>query len=281
MKQFYVLFVVMMLSGVGGALAAGSHAEGSHENHAPSQSDQALASPTVQLLLQPATDFEVGKTTQVVARLNASKDGKPLSFDDLKLAHTKKLHLLVVDPSLSDYHHLHPVAGKNAGEYLFDFTPLKKDRYRVWADVIPLATGKQEYVQADMGVAALEKPSIDKTTRMTSTVDGYRFALAFDGVPKVGSPLMATLTVSKNGKPFAALQPVMGAFAHVVGFTEDYRDVLHIHPIGEEPTLESQRGGSKLKFHIAPEKPGFVKFFAQVRIDGKDLFAPFGVTIAP
>jgi hypothetical protein len=57
--------------------------------------------------------------------------------------------------------------------------------------------------------------------------------------------------------------------------------VLHIHPLGKEPTLESQRGGPKLEFHIAPEKPGFVKFFAQVRIDGKDLFAPFGVTIAP
>jgi len=127
---------------------------------------------TIKLILEPTTPLESGKTGQVVVKLSAVTDGKPLSFDDLKEAHTKKLHLLVVDPSLSDYHHIHPVAGKNPGEYVFDFTPLKNGQYRVWADVIPMATGKQEYVQADMGMPAKEKANIDKTTSMSATVDG-------------------------------------------------------------------------------------------------------------
>ncbi|MBX9591216.1 MAG: hypothetical protein K2X43_18160 [Hyphomonadaceae bacterium] len=55
--------------------------------------------------------------------------------------------------------------------------------------------------------------------------------------------------------------------------------MLHVHPMGVEPTRDTQRGGPRLDFHIAPAKPGFVKLFAQVRIGGRDLFAPFGIVV--
>jgi hypothetical protein len=241
--------------------------------------DESAAKNTVKLALEPVTPLQVGKTSQVVVKLNTVADGKPISFDGLKEAHTKKLHLLIIDPSLTDYHHIHPVAGKNAGEFVFDFTPKKNDSYRVWADVIPVATGKQEYVTADMGSAAKDKAAINKATSMTSTVDGYTFTLALDSEPKAESAVMSNITVTKDGKPFTQLEPVMGAFAHVVGFTEDYNSVLHIHPMGKEPTSDTERGGPKLEFHIEPEKSGFVKLFAQVRIDGKDVFVPFGLIV--
>jgi hypothetical protein len=187
--------------------------------HGGEKMEAMAAQNTVKLALEPAASLEAGKTTQVTVKLNAVADDKPLTLDDLKEAHTKKLHLLIVDPTLTDYHHIHPVAGKNPGEYVFDFTPLKNDSYRVWADVIPVATGKQEYVQADMGTPAKEKASIDKATSMTATVDGYTFTLALDGEPRAGAPVMGSVTVSKDGQAFNGLEPVMGAFAHVVGFT--------------------------------------------------------------
>ena len=34
-------------------------------------------------------------------------DGSPLTADDVALSHTKKIHLLAVDESLTDYQHLH------------------------------------------------------------------------------------------------------------------------------------------------------------------------------
>lgn len=293
MKLLHALLVTTILTTGVAAYAAGDYA-GGHGSNAPaaatSMSHDAMghggenmkamaAQNTVKLALGPAAPLQAGKTTQVTVKLNALADGKALSLDDLKEAHTKKLHLLVVDPTLTDYHHIHPVAGKNPGEYVFDFTPLKNDRYRVWADVIPVATGKQEYVQTDMGTSTKEKTSIDKATIMTSTVDGYTFTLALDGEPKAGSSVMGNVTVTKDGQPFTGLEPVMGAFAHVVGFTEDYNSVLHVHPMGKEPTSDAERGGPKLEFHIEPEKPGFVKLFAQVRIGGKDIFAPFGITV--
>ena len=131
----------------------------------------------------------------------------------------------------------------------------------------------------DIGALAKDKVAITTTTIMTSTVDGYTFTLALDGEPKAGAAVMGNITVTKDGKPFTQLEPVMGAFAHVVGFGEDYSSVLHIHPMGKEPTSDTERGGPKLEFHIEPKTAGFVKLFAQVRIDGKDLFAPFGVAV--
>ena len=90
---------------------------------------------------------------------------------------------------------------------------------------------------------------------------------------------MGKITVSKDGKPFTQLEPVMGAYAHIVGFSEDRKTVVHIHPMGEEPMNASDRGGPELSFHIEPGKSGFNKLFAQVRVDGKDVFAPFGIIV--
>lgn len=292
MKVFHALLVTTILTAGAAAYAAGDHS-GGHGSNAPaaaSMSHDAMgyggkkmeamtAQNTVKMMLEPVAPLEAGKLTQVTVRLSTVTDGKPLTFDNLKEAHTKKLHLLVIDPSLTDYHHIHPVAGKNPGEYVFDFTPLKNDSYRIWADVIPVTTGKQEYIQADMGTPAIEKANIDKSTRISATVDGYTFMLALDGEPKAGSAVIGNITVVKDGQLFTQLEPVMGAFAHVVGFTEDYNSVLHVHPMGREPTSDTERSGPQLEFHIKPEKSGFVKLFAQVRIDGKDIFAPFGITV--
>ncbi len=138
MKLLHSLLVTTILTTGAAAYAAGDHAEGhgskapaaaasmSHDamGHGGDKMEAMATKNTVKLTLEPAVALEAGKTTQVTLKLNAVADDKPLTFDDLKEAHTKKLHLLVVDPTLSDYHHIHPVAGKNLGEYVFDFTPL-------------------------------------------------------------------------------------------------------------------------------------------------------------
>lgn len=236
---------------------------------------------TVQLTLNPARPVVVGQTTPITATLKTIKGNKPVTFSDLKIAHTKKLHLLVVDSSLSDYHHIHPRPSKKPGEYVFDFTPKTNNSYRIWADILPISTHHQEYVQADLyqnpDQSTATKPVIDRTVSTSATVDGYTATLVPDGPVKAGEAVMASITLTKDGQNFAQLEPIMGAFAHVVGFGEDYQSILHIHPMGVEPTSPDQRGGPTLNFHIQPQKPGFVKLFAQFRIDDKDVFIPFGI----
>jgi len=76
------------------------------------------------------------------------------------------------------------------------------------------------------------------------------------------------------------LEPVMGAYAHIVGFYEDRQTVLHIHPEGEEPKSADERGGPTFGFRFYAPKPGFIRLYVQVQVDGKQVFAPFGTMVA-
>ncbi len=284
MKLLRTLLITTVLATGSVAYAAGEHLSryptpaGSHEAMGHGSHDTAEMKNTIKLSLMPQGTLSPRKTTKITAKLTLLMGDKVLGDADLKEAHTRKLHLLVVDPSLSDYHHIHPVPAKN-GKWTFDFTPKINGRYRIWADVLPIATNKQEYVMADLGIPSGKKTKINKTTNMVSKINDYTFTLALDDEPKAGQAVMGSITISKDGKSFNQLEPVMGAFAHVVGFSEDYESILHIHPMGREPTSNTERGGPKLEFHIEPKKAGFIKLFAQVKIDGKEVFAPFGVIV--
>lgn len=212
-----------------------------------------------------------------IIKLKDIKTGKYLTESGLKTAHTKKLHLLVIDPSLTEYHHLHPTVIKD-GEWGVDFIPVSAGTFRVWADVTRSDTGKQEFVINDIGTPYKER-NINRVTNLSSSSGEYNFDLILDGDLKAGEATMAKIIANKNDVPFSGLEPVMGAFAHVVGFSEDYKSIMHIHPMGNEPENTNERGGPVLEFHIEPKKPGFVKIFAQFRIDGKDIFVPFGVIV--
>ena len=243
------------------------------------QSSAMASVASIRLEFPPTAPLEAGKTVHVIAHLSRVRDGAPVTLADLKTAHTKKLHLLIIDPTLTDYHHLHPVAEGKPGDYGFDFTPQKNARYRVFADVLPVATGKQEYVEADIGTGSVTPTVIDRTETSVANIAGYHFILTLDAPLKTGEAAMASIAVSRDGKPVTTLEPVMGAFAHMVGFGEDHQSVLHVHPMGEGPATNAALGGPDLQFYIEPHAVGFVKLFAQVRIDGKDIFAPFGLIV--
>lgn len=272
----YLASICLFLGALGLSFPSYSHEEESTKQQESTQKKPAMK-PAYRLELSPTIQAIPGKTTTM--RLRLFQNGKPLTFNELKEVHTEKLHLLVIEPSLSDYHHLHPKAGKEPGEFVFEFKPNKSGSYRVWADFTPIATNQQEYAWADMGVASSEKVSVNSAERHLTVVGGYTFRLALDGVPREGEAVMGTISIAKEGKPFTQLEPIMGAFAHVVGFGADYNSVLHIHPMGDEPSKDSDRGGPVLSIHIEPEKPGFVALFVQVRIDGKELFAPLGMVV--
>ncbi len=233
---------------------------------------------TIKVTVVSPHSLESGKANDVTVKL-ADLTGKPVTFQQLKTAHTKKFHALIIDETLSDYNHIHPVETKTPGEYSFSFTPKKNGNYRLWADLLPITTGKQEYAITDLKGTKASTGVIDKTVNNTSTVDGLTFKLSFESPLKTGKAVMGKVMVTKDGKPFAQLEPIMAAYAHIVGFNEDRKTVVHIHPMGKEPMKEADRGGPELEFHIEPNKSGFTKLFVQIRVDGKDIFAPFGVMI--
>lgn len=245
-----------------------------HEGH--SHSSQANA----QMSILKVEDK--GTKKWVTLKLTKIKDDSPITPDDLKELHTQKVHLLIIDDSLSDYHHIHPKPAKEPGTYEFEWDPIKKDaNYRIWADLFLIDSNAQEYAIADLSTTTGHKGEINRAVSFETTVGGMRFNLKFDNSDlQVGKATMGKIRITdEKGNPVKDLEPLMGAYAHIVGFSDDLKSVVHIHPMGEEPSKESDRGGPELQFHIEPEKAGFIQLYAQVKVNEKEIFAPFGIVV--
>ena len=255
---------------------------------------------TIALQIIPLEPFAAGRPMHAIARLTHVKDGSPVLPEELAVVHTQKIHLLIIDETLTDFQHVHPDLAPvtvrdcpkwhscRPGEYPFIWTPVKEGHYRAWADMTPLATRRQEYAMAEVPSPAPGHKQALSVHEMVQNTGGYRFTLSFDTSLTAGTAALGHLHVTgADGGPLCpdsaahprclVLEPVLGAFAHAAGFNEDFRTVLHAHPMGEEPKDDSARGEPDLYFHLAPPKPGFYNLFIQVKIRGKTLFVPFSL----
>lgn len=208
-------------------------------------------------------------------------DGSPVTPDQLKTFHTEKIHLLIIDDSLSDYSHIHPTPSNEAGEYEFEWYPKKMAKYKIWADILPEATNEPEYVVITLENKVAQKGKIDRTTHKEVKTSNLNFKIDYSpSTLKSRKDGIITVKISdKNGEPFTELEPIMGAFAHLVAFSEDFKTIAHVHPMGNEPEWFWENGGPELSFHITPPKKGFYKFFLQIKVNGEEKFIPFGALI--
>jgi hypothetical protein len=234
----------------------------------------------VDLKLAPASTPAVGKPTHFVLRMSTIS-GKPVGPRDLVISHTELLHLLVVDPSLGDYQHVHPVPGREYGTWEFEITPHRAGLYRVFADFVPIATGLGLYAYADFIVAGERAPTIEPLR--TSVVDGFNYEFALQGdPPRAGGTAELDLRIT-SATPGATvpLEPVMGAFAHVVAFDPERNGFAHLHPFAEDPLARPDATAPELAFRVTIPNPGRYIVWAQVRMEGRDRFAPFSLEVAP
>ena len=242
--------------------------------------------PSTTLTATPAAPLVPGQPVNVKVQLTAAGSGAPVTLDDLMLMHTQKIHLLIVDPSLQDYHHEHPAPTGAPGEWTFTFTPKLASGYRIFADIVPVANGVQEYAIADLlGSGAAQPIPPHPADVLTASAGGYDFVLKFDTLdghpPAAGQVESMTVFVSEHatGQPFTRLSPVMNTFAHAVGFYEDHATVLHLHPLGGEILDPSAHGGPKIEFKFYAPQPGYIRLYCQVLIGGQMVFAPFDLNI--
>lgn len=223
--------------------------------------------------------FGSGKPVTVALHVTDMMSGKPMGPDAFVVAHTEKMHVPAVDPSLTDYSHSHAVPTAVPGDWSFEFTPKFNRAYHLWLDVTPVG-GAQQFVLVTVNGNGASAP-VAKNMSLAASVGDISATLSFDPPLVAGQAALGHLQIKRNGKPFAALEPVMGAYAHLVGIAEDWTSISHVHPMGTEPTSASDRGGPAIDFHIEPTRAGFLKLFAQIKVDGKDVFLPFGLDVAP
>lgn len=245
--------------------------------HAKKGNDDDHAAPAPMAAEATVDGFTANRPVTVTLRLTDATNGKGLAGDAFDIVHTQRVHALVIDSSLTDYSHAHAVPGTEAGVWTFTFTPKHNRPYRLFLDTT--RAGAQSYTIVDLNSTA-SMAAVEEKLSNIATFGGVTAQLKFDGPLKAGIAQMGEISFTRNGAPFAGLEPVMGAFGHIVGFSADRQSVAHVHPMGEEPTAASQRGGPAVTFHLEPSKVGFLRIYAQIRVGGQDVFLPFGVTVA-
>jgi hypothetical protein len=236
----------------------------------------AVRSP-VSLAVSTAVPPQAG--TEVAATLVLTTfSGKPIAPEDLEVVQTRRIHLLIVDPSLDDYQHVHPEAGRAPGQWTFRFRPRFGGSYRIFADFTPVATNRGLYSETEMSVAGAPNPEVAGTQPASWTVDenGYRFALTPDPVPMhAGQPSALRLEVARGDGGVIPMEPVMGAFAHLVAFDTGRSGFAHIHPAPADAAHGPDPLRPTFNFRLTIPQAGRYVIWCQVNLAGAETFAPF------
>ncbi len=245
----------------------------------------AVKSPVVMTLVTsgpPAAGQPVAATVSL-----RTASGKPIAPEDLLVSHTRLLHLLIVDPWLDDYHHVHPEPGARPGDWTFSFTPKREGVYRVFADFTPVATARGLYASTDLQVGRSGLPAaytvvMRHEPSWTADRDGLHCELTPAVLPvRARRAVDLRLTITRPDGGRVPLEPVMGAFAHLVAFDEARSGFAHLHPVEIDLARAPDPVKPALNFKVMIPQPGSYVIWAQLNVGGREEFVPFWFDVEP
>jgi hypothetical protein len=230
--------------------------------------------------IKPLTEVTVGEPATFQLTLQTST-GRPISYRDLAVSHTERLHAMAVDQSLADYQHFHPEDAGAPGCFLFTLTPQKPGPYSVYLDCIPLQTSRRAFISANFQVAGDGmSPTAPSASRLAYDEGdfSYRLALPEGQAFGVGRETSFSIEVkSKNGQ-IPKFEPVMDSFAHVVAFAPDRHGFAHFHPQNPFVNLQDPTNPD-LDFVFSVDQPGYYRVWAQMAINGEERYIPFDLQV--
>ena len=242
------------------------------------------ATSPVALTVKTAAAPTAGREVQVTLRMTTANN-KLIAPEDLVVMHTRKLHLLIADPSLTDYQHLHPEPTRVPGEWSFTFTPKLGGIYRIFADFTPAATNRSLYANFDLVVAGEQLSTPELAAAMTPSWIGQRDAYRLELVPgtrqiRAGQATDLKFSVTNTGGGAVGLEPVMDAYAHLVAFDTARSGFAHLHPMDADLGVAPDSIKPTLSFKITIPAAGRYVIWAQLKINGREKFVPFWFDVA-
>jgi Cu+-exporting ATPase len=168
-----------------------------------------------------------GQASLLIFRLSSAQTGKPLTGDDLKLAHTKLMHLLVVNENFSFYRHSHP-EGINEGLYTFTVTFPAGGLYRIYNE-IELKSGEKLLYRHDLAVSGQPSAVGNNSSQLVKQFGDLKVTLSLPGELKVGQTARLDFRFEKNGQPFKELESYLGEPSHMIVIRQDGSVFRHLH----------------------------------------------------
>ncbi len=193
-------------------------------------------------------------------------DGEPLT--DYTRTHDKDLHLVVVRRDLTGYQHVHPEQDE-AGRWSVPLTLPAAGTYKLVADFQPAGRSTPLALTSDLTAPGTSTPVPLPAERRNAEVDGYTVTL--DGDLTAGTVSELALSVSRDGRPVADLEPYLGAYGHLVALRAGDLAYLHVHPESEVP-------GPEIVFGADVPAAGAHRLYLDFQHDGVVRTAEFTVT---
>lgn len=218
--------------------------------------------------------FTAGETAPLTFRITDER-GRVVR-DDFELEHDKQLHLIVVRRDTAIFEHLHPRKGVD-GRWSVDLNLREPGVYRAYADF--KLDGKRRTLASDLFVPGDFRPNrspepnvTDETFDATGKPAGdLDVALKATGV-RAGREKPLTFAVTRDGQPFDALQPYLGAKGHLVALREGDLAYLHVHPTeagSEHGSTSTGARGNEITFAATFPTAARYRLFLQFQTGGQ------------
>jgi hypothetical protein len=239
----------------------------------PEEESNGLAVTHESMTMKVLTDSFPAGTPQTFAFQILQHDGTPLT--KYQPQHDKLMHLIVARRDLSNFQHIHPNLGPD-GIWRVPLTVAEAGEYRVFADYMPLWGIHGETLGADVSVSGDFQPRALPAPSDTATVDGYTVSLK--GTLKPGQSGKLTLSIAKDGKPVADLEPYLAAYGHLVALRDGDLAYLHVHPDGT-PGDGKTKPGPEIVFYATAPSFGDYGMFLDFQHQGVVRTAAFTVHV--
>lgn len=269
------------------AMPVGGHAA----THAPDNADAYAEVPVtpdeagIQVQLHAPTPIAAGIATPIIYRITDMQQNTPLT--DVVISHEQPLHLIAISTDLQQFLHVHPQPTDEPGAYGLDMVFPTDGTY--WLYVEFMRANGQTVLQRDelvVGTPTDDLPalSVDLAPR---TVGELRVTLTGAEALQTDAPARMLLRVedAQTGAGITALQPYLGAPAHIVILSADGTTFAHIHgTIDDDPEHGSaehdsanrehtmdvhgttgDRFGPEIAIHHVFDAPGMYKIWVQFR----------------
>ncbi len=196
------------------------------------------------------------------------KDGHSFGENDIKIAHEKKIHLIIVSDDFSSYQHVHPSYADGVWETDVEFK--NNTAYQAYFDSDPIEEGPQVLrVPLRVGTPVpTDKISQEKNEVSVSNVT----ASLVTKLPVMSGNALA-FSLTRKGSSLVA-ESYLGARGHVVAISHSNPDnFVHVHPVTHEGA------NTDIDFSLDVPISGTYTLFAQFKTDGVVRMFPFTLAV--
>ncbi len=222
--------------------------------------------------LEPV-DTGIVKTEEIEFRFQLvdTKSNSLVDENALKISHERKLHVIIYDPALKEFQHVHPVANADSWEVPVKFN--RSGEYWFWAQG-ELLDGEEfsSPVRVTVEIENQAWPTPPTLSDIRSGNDGNSVVTLSKERLKAGKMAMLNVELSRNDGTKPVNRPYLGAFAHVVAVFSDADSLIHVHPMD---TSNPNQG----MLHATFPNAGFYRLWIQFMDAGTLRTVPLSVQV--